>query len=93
MLSLFVKENQRDGDCHLPLLLMSYRSDFGRELRLPLDVLYGRHEPAKSYGDANGYADRLRDQLATVHQYAREHLKLEGDRQKLAYDHRLFQDL
>lgn len=52
----------------------------GRELRLPLDLLCGRPEPAKSYGDANGYVDRLRDQLATVHQYAREHLKLEGDR-------------
>lgn len=26
MLSLFVKENQRDWDCHLHLLLMAYRS-------------------------------------------------------------------
>ena len=102
MLSLFVSENQRDWDRHLPLLLMAYRSAvhettgctpsemmFGRELRLPVDLLYGRPEADGSFSDPVGYADRLRDQLATVHQYARDHLKLESERQKMGYDHRL----
>ena len=102
MLSLFVSENQRDWDRHLPLLLMAYRSAvhettgctpsemmFGRELRLPVDLLYGRPEANGSFSDPVGYTDRLRDQLATVHQYARDHLKLESERQKMGYDHRL----
>ena len=102
MLSLFVSENQRGWDRHLALLLMAYRSAvhettgctpsemmFGRELRLPVDLLYGRPEADGSFSDPVGYADRLCDQLATVHQYARDHLKLESERQKMGYDHRL----
>ena len=102
MLSLFVHENQRDWDRHLPLLLMAYRSAvhettgctpsemmFGRELRLPVDLLYGCPGAVERPTEPNDYADRLRDQLAIVHQYARDHLKLESDRQKLSYDHRL----
>ena len=102
MLSLFIHENQRDWDRHLPLLLMAYRSAvhettgctpsemmFGRELRLPVDLLYGCPGADERPTEPNDYADRLRDQLAIVHQYARDHLNLESDRQKLSYDHRL----
>ena len=73
-------ENQQY--CHLPVLLMAYRSAvyettdcmpsemLGHELHLPLDLLYGHPEPDKSYGDATGYDDHLHDQLATLHQHA-----------------------
>ena len=102
MLSLFVNDNQRDWDSHLPLLMMAYRSAvhettgctpsemmFGRGIRLPVDLLYGRPESGEDYSDATTYADKLRERLARVHRYAREHLKIESDRQKLSYDHRL----
>ena len=102
MLSLFVNDNQHDWDSHLPLLMMAYRSAvhettgctpseimFGRGIRLPVDLLYGRPESGEDYSDATTYADKLRERLARVHRYAREHLKIESDRQKLSYDHRL----
>ncbi|GBN14381.1 Transposon Ty3-I Gag-Pol polyprotein [Araneus ventricosus] len=54
-LSLFVSRNQADWDTHLPLFLLAYRSAehevagltpaemlFGRTLRLPCDILFGR---------------------------------------------------
>ena len=54
-LGTFVQDHQKDWDLHLPLLLMSYRSAvhettklapamlmFGRELRVPLDLLLAR---------------------------------------------------
>ena len=56
-LAIFVRENQTDWDFHIPFLLMAYRSAvhdttkctpaelmFGRNLRLPIDLLYGRPE-------------------------------------------------
>ena len=56
-LAIFARENQTDWDFHIPFLLMAYRSAvhdttkctqadlmFGRNLRLPIDLLYGRPE-------------------------------------------------
>lgn len=44
-LSLFTEDHQRDWDWHLPVVMMSLRSAaqhmMGRELRLPIDLLYG----------------------------------------------------
>ena len=53
-LAIFVNENQRDWDEHVPLLLMAYRTAthettgvtpaklmLGRQLRIPLDLLMG----------------------------------------------------
>jgi hypothetical protein len=55
MLSAFVRENQRDCDEYVYLLMFAYRSSehenidtspnsmmFGRELNLPVDLLLGR---------------------------------------------------
>ena len=54
-LAIFVEHHQKDWDDHVPLLMMSYRSAvhestkqtpaklmFGREVNLPLDLLFGR---------------------------------------------------
>lgn len=56
VLSKFVSNHQRDWDQHIPLALMAYRSSvhestgfspsmlmFGREIELPIDLLYGPH--------------------------------------------------
>ena len=62
-LSKFVEDHQCDWDPHLPLLLMAYWTAIrestgctpaslmlGRDLRLPIDLLYGRpdEEPSRS---------------------------------------------
>ena len=54
MLSKYVSDNQRDWDVHLPLVMMAYRSSvheattftpyfmmFGREICLPIDIMFG----------------------------------------------------
>jgi hypothetical protein len=57
---------------------------FGRELRLPCDLLFGvppnKERPTTDYG-----ADIV-DHLHDIHNYARQHLKLANDRMKTRYD-------
>ena len=65
-LAIFVEHHQKDWDDHVPLLMMSYQSAvhestkqtpaklmFGREVNLPLDLLFGRppNEKVKSVDD------------------------------------------
>ena len=97
MLAKYVAEHQRDWDVHLPMVMMAYRSSvhsstqytphyllFGHEVRLPLDVMYGRepHQPEA----ASEYARNLRSTLEEAHERAREHLKTAQRRQKDYYD-------
>ena len=104
MLSKFVKDNVSDWDCHLPLLMMAYRSSvhettgcspselmFGREIRLPVDLMFGAPESEKDLTDACDYALSLQDKIRKVHGYAREHLTIESERQKRKYNKRLNQ--
>ncbi|GBM94250.1 Transposon Ty3-I Gag-Pol polyprotein, partial [Araneus ventricosus] len=69
-LSLFVSRNQTDWDTHLPLFLLAYRSAehevtgltpaemlFGRTLRLPCDILFGR--PSETPSSPNEYMKNL----------------------------------
>ncbi|GBN10046.1 Transposon Ty3-I Gag-Pol polyprotein [Araneus ventricosus] len=69
-LSLFVSKNQTDWDTHLPLFLLAYRSAdheatgctpadmlFGRTLRLPCDILFGR--PSDTASSPNEYLNNL----------------------------------
>ena len=104
MLSKFVKDNVNDWDCHLSLLMMAYRSSvhettgcspselmFGREIRLPVDLMFGAPESEKDLKDTSAYARSLQDKIRKVHSYAREHLAMESDRQKRKYNRRLNQ--
>ena len=103
MLAKYVAEHQRDWDVHLPMVMMAYRSSvhsstqytphyllFGHEVRLPLDVMYGRepHQPEA----ASEYARNLRSTLEEAHERAREHLKTAQRRQKDYYDRRVAGD-
>ena len=102
MLSMFVDLRQTDWDYYLPLVMMAYRSSvhestgftpnemmLGREVLLPVDLLFGGHEPEEKGNDTTEYAQRLREAIHRVHQFAREHLKISTERQKKNYDHRL----
>ncbi len=95
-LSIFVDQHQRDWDQHVPLLLMAYRSAvhestrctparlmFGRDLRLPVDLLYGRPEEREN---TTHYVEALQEKLDKVHDFARERIKLSSDRMKRYYD-------
>ena len=97
-LSKFVDESQRDWDRYIPLLLFAYRTSVhestkctpammmkGRDLRLPVDLLFGRpeKEPTRL---ATDYADDLQQRLEKVHEFVRPQLQLVSDRMKERYN-------
>ena len=97
-LSKFVDDHQSDWDEYVPLLLMAYRTAvhettgctpammmFGRDLRLPVDLLFGRPEEEPSTV-ATDYVDALQGRLEQIHEFVRPHLKLQSDRMKERYD-------
>jgi hypothetical protein len=92
-----VASHQRDWDERVPLFLLAYRASthdttgltpaklmFGRELRLPCDLLFG--VPPDKELPTTDYATDLVDHLHDIHNYARQHLKLASDRMKTRYD-------
>ena len=100
MLAKYVSDHQCDWDVHLPMVMMAYRSSvhsstqytpyyllFGHEVRLPVDVMYGRepHQPEA----ASEYVRNLRSTLDEAHERAREHLRTAQRRQKDYYDRRV----
>lgn len=100
MLAKYVSDHQRDWDVHLPLVMMAYRSSvhastqytphyllFGHEIRLPVDVMYGRQPHHKE--EVSDYIRSLRTTLDEVHEKAREHLRTAQKRQKDYYDRRV----
>ena len=97
-LAIFVQHHQKDWDDHVPLLMMSYRSAvhestkqtpaklmFGREVNLPLDLLFGRppNEKVKSVDD---YVEMLEKRLENVYEFARIRTRVASDRMKRRYD-------
>lgn len=101
-LAILTSQHQRDWDRHLPLVLWSYRTAvqessqctpaalmFGRELRTPVDLVFGTPpEPEIAGGKEMDYYRRLIDRLQVVHEYARQAQANSGVRQKRAYDTR-----
>ena len=101
-LAILTSQHQRDWDRHLPLVLWSYRTAvqessqctpaalmFGRELRTPVDLVFGtQSEPEIAGGKEMDYYRRLIDRLQVVHEYARRAQANAGVRQKRAYDTR-----
>ncbi|GBN93712.1 hypothetical protein AVEN_105557-1 [Araneus ventricosus] len=59
---------------------------FGRTLRLPCDILFGR--PSETPSSANEYMKNLEARLESVHAFARERIKLTNERMKTRYDSR-----
>ena len=97
-LSKFADYNQKDWDVHIPMLLMAYRSAvhdtsgctpaklmLGRDLRLPIDLIYGRpeEEPAQTVTD---YAISMQEKVEHVHNFAREHIRMMSDKMKQRHD-------
>ena len=83
-LAIFVEQNQKDWDRWIPSLLMAYRSSvhkttkqtpaclmFGRELNLPIDLLYGRPPVPELPSVIEDYVSELQEKLEEIHQFAR----------------------
>ena len=98
-LSKMVGENQADWDKHIPLFLMAYRGSahnttevtpskmlFGRELRLPCDLMFG--SPGDTVESEGEYAAQLRARLNKIHLMARNRIRATSDRMKTRYDRR-----
>ncbi|GBO27036.1 hypothetical protein AVEN_224525-1 [Araneus ventricosus] len=94
-----IQRNQTDWDAHLLLFLLAYRSAdhemtgftaadmlFGRTLRLPCDILFGR--PSDTPSSSNEYLNNLESSLKGLHVFARERIKLASERMKTRYDSR-----
>ena len=92
-----VSAHQRDWDERLPIFLLSYRASthettgltpanmlFGRELRLPCDLLFGA--PPDKAEPINEYAANLVEKLHDTHRFGRQHMKVASDRMKARYD-------
>jgi hypothetical protein len=57
---------------------------FGRELRLPCDLLFGA--PPEKEQSTTDYVADLVERLHDTHHYARRHLRVASDRIKVRYD-------
>ena len=90
--------HQRDWDEHILYLMLAYRSVihestgctpakvmFGRDLRLPVDLLLG-HPEEDVLSSGVDYTRELCEKLELVHRYASNHLKMASDRMKQRYD-------
>ena len=103
MIKAFLKDEQSDWDLHLGCLAAAYRATphastgltpnllmLGREVRLPVDLIYGgipnENGETISYGD---YVDQLQNRMQRAHDIARKHLGEAAKRQKEIYDSKL----
>ena len=96
-LSKVVSNHQRDWDRHLHLFLMAYRSSvhettgqtpanilFGRELRLPCDLIFGSKPGEDLAGE--DYVTDLRRRMDDIHEQVRTNIQGASDRMKDQYD-------
>lgn len=84
MLKAFIDHMQRDWDMFLSFVMMAYRSSvheatkvpsvymmLGREITLPIDLVFGEVQY-----DGNNSNQNMLEQMRSVHDYARQNLKL-----------------
>ena len=100
MIRAYLKGEQNDWDLHLGCLTSAYRSSenestgltpnmlmLGREVRTPLELLFGcRAEVFVSYGD---YVAGLRTRLQVAHEICQRYLARTAKRRKDIYDARV----
>jgi len=101
MMGRVVDEHHRDWDVMLPYIMAAFRSSvneathytpnylmFGREVRAPIDVIYGS-PPGSCPASYDNYASELEDRLRQAYTLVREHLKVAAERNKRYYDLRV----
>ncbi|GFW59518.1 retrovirus-related Pol polyprotein from transposon 412 [Trichonephila clavipes] len=98
-LSLLVSSNQQDWDKKMPFFLLAYRSAvhkttgyspsqmlFGRDLRLPADLLFSRPPDAPLAPEE--YIKKLQARMEEMHHLARERIGMVSEKMKTRYDAR-----
>ena len=99
MLAKYVSKNQKDWDNHLQLVMLAYRSSvhettkqtpffmsFGREVRLPVDVMFGGSEIQRTRDE---YVDDVRRNMENAYHEVRERTKAVQKRQEDYYNKRV----
>lgn len=99
MLSKFCDDHKEDWDHHLPYILCSYNSTrhdstgcspnllmMGREITLPIDLMYGTEPATPTHLCPVEYVEWVRQTTAASFDFAREHLQKAAERQKRNYD-------
>jgi len=101
MLGKVISSHQRDWDTHLPFVMAAYRASchettgyspnyltFGRENRMPFDLIYPRpdEEQSESY---DAYVTRMDEKLREAYRLVSEHLGHAALRNKKYYDLRV----
>ncbi|CAC5420030.1 unnamed protein product [Mytilus coruscus] len=105
MLSSFVSNHQKDWDKFVPILMMAYRSAehestgvspcrmmYGREINLPVDLLFGK-SPDGPKSSISDFVNDLEHTLLTVHEFARTNLNFASDVMEKNYDHNIHSKL
>ena len=101
MLSISTAEHERDWDLHLPAVMLAYRSSvqettgatpfslmFGREVCLPVDIMFGTPPTYPPPTSPSEYAHKLRERLHQAYHFVREHAGAQQRRQKYLCDRR-----
>jgi hypothetical protein len=99
MLAKVISENQRDWCEHLPSVMTAYRASvhestqfspnkimFGRENRLPADIVLGRPADEIMYGTVNEYVEQTEARQRSDFALVRQHLGKAALRRKERYD-------
>ncbi len=102
MLTKSISGDQRNWDTKLPLVMMAYRSSehestgmspammmFGREIELPVDLLFGHQSEMEENDNQARYVDDLKSRIGRVHQLARDKMAQANEKRKKGYDHRV----
>jgi len=98
-LAKFVSENQRDWDRWIGMSLLAYRSArqettgispaelcLGRELKLPMDLIYGSPPTKEANLSEGDYVLRLKAKLNGIHNEVRNRINMKTSRAKVLYD-------
>ena len=100
MIKAYLKGEQTNWDKYFGCLAGAYRATvqdstgltpnllmLGREVRLPVEVMYGTKTTSEGELDSYGeYVSQLRDRMQHAHDVARKHLEKSATRQKELYD-------
>jgi len=98
-LAKFVSENQRDWNRWIGMSLLAYRSArqettrispvelcLGRELKLPMDLIYGSPPTREVNSSVGDYVSKLKTKLNEIHNEVRNRINMKTSKTKMLYD-------
>ena len=102
MLAKVVNDRHNDWDIMLPYVMAAYRNTrhdtthytpnylmLGREVRAPVDVMYGTGELQGENESYDSYVETIKERMQAAHDQVRQHLGRAAERNKRYYDMRV----